>query len=381
MAVVADQGGRRAAGALLTQVVAQVLDTDLSDADLTDRLDALRLDRMARLLQLRIAAMSVAAGARARALLDSIPEEVAAQFLRAPALCECLRRNDSDRLVALLEAAGAQGREQAFESWSVLGDRWLGHSAPALSACAGADVRQTGRLSCGVPIDGSLAAHPSCPSAGLRQPTVPTGDVLAAQIEHIDASLAVLATADPLGYRIFAALAANLVVRCDVARLGECWGATSGIAIGRVVLVNATAEPDLRRVAEALLHEATHLALDCAELARPLWRTDCAPTVTAVESPWTGNPLTPHAFLHACVVWAVLWHFWEACQRKHGTDPEARARQQYIEAGFDRMTRQADIAGALQSLAPAARAVHRAVCSALRGAAVGQHEGVFAESD
>src|SRR5205807_6655310 len=84
------------------------------------------------------------------------------------------------------------------------------------------------------------------------------------------------------------------------------------------------------------LHEATHCALDCAELDNSMLRSNAASTVgLTVPSPWSGNPLSPHALVHACAVWAVLLRFWEYYNLKHCGCEAVRARCLFIRRGFD----------------------------------------------
>jgi hypothetical protein len=246
-----------------------------------------------------------------------------------------------------------------MDEWSVMGDCWLGRRPPKYYPGL---IQRYGKfwspqLACGVPVDLSLGEYIKNPSAGLREPYAPAELELNTNIKHINKALEVLSYVYPIGHSVFESLVSNIVVRSDTGRTKECWGASSGISIGRVVVVNAVRQPDARMLGEALLHEATHCALDCAELIKPLWQSKGSEVIhirSSIASPWTSNELTLHAFLHACVVWAVLLRYWDACDRHYGMDDTSQARRSFIESGFVNMDNQIDLEQALQSLTTAA---------------------------
>lgn len=271
---------------VLCAIVSSMLERPLEEHAMVDTLRGIRLERMARLLHLRIARMEQDAD-RARALLEALNEDSAHTLLESPALCEILRTGrPAAELIALL-ASGA--------------------SAP-------------------------LPARLVNPSAGLQQPFIPDPVEEAQSRARIDAALTHLQATTAFGHGVFTGLVKEVVLRGDNARRAECWGASSGAAIGRVAVINTLASNSPAQLAEVLLHEATHCALDCAELVSPLAELDHAAS-TFVPSPWTGNPLAPHALIHASVVWAVLHEYWRACAGQ----AQAAARMRFIEQGFTRL--------------------------------------------
>lgn len=327
---------------LLPRILGALLHRPLADEDCIAALQALRYERLARLLHYRLATQTVSPQRRERCvwLLEQLSEDAAAELLRSPALCRALRLGDpeADTLADQLEAAYAADSGVRRDVWSVLGDVWLGETAPdGTIGLNRLGRRWVGpRLACGLSLDLSLPAAVVHPSAGLREPAFPTQHRLDADCEAIDRALDLLQQTAPLGFALYRDLVSNLVLREEASRPNECWGATSGVVIGRVVMVNThAASPTM--LAEALLHEAVHCALDCAELANPLlsWQRTTDPAANATRpSPWTGNPLTPHAFIHACVVWAVLHRYWEAFHRDFPAVGGSRERESFIEKGF-----------------------------------------------
>jgi len=325
----------------LAGVIACMLRSHLTPDMLVETLQNVRLENIARILHYRIAGMQQPSQRDAcLGMLNALSELQALRLLCSPALCEALRTNGGDDgIVKLLASACDAGKE----------DKKL--------ACAP-------RLACGVALDLSLPDQLRFPSAGLWVARSPSGEELSATVKHLDGALSFMAQMHPFGHQIFTRLVSNIVVRHDAGRPQDCWGASSGIAIGRVVIVNALAQPDARVLGEILLHEATHCAIDCAELHVPLWRTDeLANEAVFLTSPWSGNELTAHAFAHACIVWAVLLHYWTACQQHYGVDTGSQARRAYIEKGFRKLEREMALR---QALAPLSSKALQAVTLAVQ---------------
>jgi hypothetical protein len=334
----------------LVAVISATLGEELSTGDLVHGLQQRRLAALARLLYYRIAtALDAASARRCRELLERLCEPALDRVLRSPALCQLLRADpNAGGLHALLSNEMAAQLGTRSESWSALGDEWLGRRAPPGAASLQLhDGRlRAPRLACGLPLDLSLPAAVPRPSAGLRAPRVLAREESLRAIELCDRAVERLRTVYPLGHAAFCELKSNLVLRAEDARAAECWGATSSFAIGRLVLVNPAAAGGSRLLAEHLLHETTHAALACAELTCPLLRPSARSLSTRVASPWTGNPLTPHTFLHACAVWAVLSEYWA---RQHVAE-DRRGRQAFVRRGFARLDARATLAPYRQDL-------------------------------
>ncbi|MFC4161896.1 aKG-HExxH-type peptide beta-hydroxylase [Chitinimonas lacunae] len=327
---------------LLPALIAILLERPIEPHNCVVTLRQVRDERLARLLHYRLAKLSDATRREhCYALLDELPEQAASELLRAPRLCQALRQggDDGQQLATLIEAAHIAAGDEHLDDWSPLGHLWLGEAPPAdTPGLTRIGRRWAGpRLACGVPIDLSLPPRLVHPSAGLRQASLPDRRRLDADRAAIDEALNLLCQTVPLGFDLYHGLVGNLVLRQEASRPHECWGATSGVVIGRVVMVNTSAATSPAMLAEALLHEAVHCALDCAELVHPLldWERFADPAVNDTRpSPWTGNPLTPHAFIHACVVWAVLHRYWREYHARFVESPGSRERQRFIERGF-----------------------------------------------
>lgn len=287
----------------LLQAVRGTLGVAVPADEVVDALDRRRMTYLARLLHYWIARRPAPAEVtRGKVALEALSEVAAGRLLRSPRLCELLRGVGPDDDV-----------------WSLL-DSPTHNDSPVLA--------------CGVPLDCTLPARLGYPSAGLVAPRVPNASEVADAARRIDAAIDCVRELHPLGHRLLVALVRELVVRHDDGRRGECWGATSGVAIGRIVVVNPAVAGHPAVLGEVLLHEAVHCALDCAELegALVVFASDGAGQV--IRSPWTGAPLQAHAFVHATIVWTVLLGYWTGYRKRFRHDERARARLAAIARGF-----------------------------------------------
>lgn len=322
----------------LLSIVSTILGMEIAADHFLDTLRTHRLHHIARLLHYRIATIyNVKEAAGCVAVLEHLSEDATERLLRAPALCELLRLGVAgDRLKKLLEVELLADLGDYSDAWSAQGDVWLGRHLPADTSLLTYEHGRfrTPRLDCNIPLDFSLPPLVEHPSSGLGHPKILDRAETLAALESLNGALDVLRAVYPLGYSAFASLTTNLVLRREDTRAEECWGATSGMAIGRIVIVNPAASRDEAFLAEALLHEATHCALDCAELEKPMLRLSADATSVTVNSPWTGNPLSSHALLHACVVWSVLLKYWTSYCTTLGDDESVAARRRFIQRGF-----------------------------------------------
>lgn len=296
----------------LLACIHMLLGTTDDDAAVVASLRGVRAAFMADLLYRRID--SVADGKtrdRARHLVDTIADGDVGAFVAAPALCEVLRCNLPEAgLLALLEDA-------------------------AVSAHNGTSCRLA--LASGLPIDGSLPAALSRPDGGLRAPRFLDAAETDAAVARIDAALDLLRSVYAAGGSLFDGLAGSLVLRADSMRPDETWGSSSGLAVGRVLLANPHLSTSREMLADMLLHETVHCALDCAELVRPMFGPAAMTTVSRIPSPWSANPLSWHAFVHASVVWATLLKFWRLVECRSGGTAQGEKRIAYIVSGFSRI--------------------------------------------
>jgi HEXXH motif-containing protein len=92
---------------------------------------------------------------------------------------------------------------------------------------------------------------------------------------------------------------------------------------GRTIIINPFRAAEDASLMETMLHEAIHSFIYEIEATEWLTRGDEA---VQLRSPWTGNPLPLHAFVHACFVWFGLWHFWLKAVRRDLPDEKTAKR-------------------------------------------------------
>jgi HEXXH motif-containing protein len=170
------------------------------------------------------------------------------------------------------------------------------------------------------------------PHGGMKLPEDMPLDAEHKALNCFDRAYSLLCEVNPSIQPLLAKLVSNLVLRRDGSRPSEAWGATSGLAIGRILLVNADKATTLE-CTELLNHELVHIVIDCAELAEPFYLT---PERNSSEwpSPWTGNPISIHALFHATIVWASLGDLWRSLSQYPEYMKTASKRLRFIESGF-----------------------------------------------
>jgi hypothetical protein len=248
------------------------------------------------------------------AVWAGLPPEAIDRVLCSPAVCEGLRTGDEAiwKPPLLAEFILACAPDETSDSWSALGDVWLSDKPPPgvhslLPLTAG---RLHGpRLACGVPIDNSLPAVLTHPSAGLQAPRLLEPTAQDDALRRLDAAVDLIAQVSPAAFDLVTTMTSNLVLRVEPLSAGTVRSASSAAALGRTVIVDPVgALPEA--LAEVLVHEASHTLLSAAELVEPLVPDPWIAAGVEVRSPWTGAALPLQAFLHACAVWSGLLAFW-----------------------------------------------------------------------
>jgi len=111
--------------------------------------------------------------------------------------------------------------------------------------------------------------------------------------------------------RFLRALTKIVVLRKD-SQPTHYTSASTPLLPGLVVLRNPhSAMPAQAALADGLVHETIHTALDLIDLKEPLI-TDRSLHSFEVASPWTSRKLHLNTYLQACFVWFGLWNFWLA---------------------------------------------------------------------
>ena len=131
------------------------------------------------------------------------------------------------------------------------------------------------------------------------------------------------------------------------------------ITPGRIVVNNVLGAADDECIADALVHEAIHCAIDHCELEQPIVTE--LNVEARIQSPWSGRWLDLNTFVQACYVWYGLANFWDQVGRR----PDLRSE------GGSAMLAQArrgfEISDPVSALDPHKRVLNPAVIDAMQG--------------
>lgn len=106
---------------------------------------------------------------------------------------------------------------------------------------------------------------------------------------------------------------------------------------GRMTFINPQ-RADVVMLAESLVHEAIHSLIYSYEV-RDWWIRPERQNKIHVRSPWSGNMLNIHSYVHACFVWYALWQFWSlAIKRSVFSEKLVEQRLMKCGSGFFRLT-------------------------------------------
>lgn len=193
------------------------------------------------------------------------------------------------------------------EYWSSLGD-----------ACYSV-AEEEGRISYAAPLlGGFLPLDTRCPATRREIPGVPNHSTeISADDEHrihdvFDRAFAIIDATNSQAIGFVADFGRVLVVRQDPLDPGS-HSAGARVTPGRMVMTNPLLRSDTPEcLADFVIHEAIHCAIDHCEVVSPILRgVGFAP---AIRSPWTGKLLDVNTFVQACFVWYGLVHFWRTAR-------------------------------------------------------------------
>jgi hypothetical protein len=68
---------------------------------------------------------------------------------------------------------------------------------------------------------------------------------------------------------------------------------------------------DLEKLTDSMVHESIHSMLFMLEELESPFLLDSTSAKLTVKSPWSGNVINLHAYLHACLVWYALFWLWQ----------------------------------------------------------------------
>jgi HEXXH motif-containing protein len=133
--------------------------------------------------------------------------------------------------------------------------------------------------------------------------------------QRLEEALDALRQGNLVAYEFVRLMTRRLAVRDEVRYPEGSTSSSFGELIGLVFLTNLRPErADAAWLIDALVHESIHAALFLCEVSQDAWALDKDPA-PCLRSPWTGNLLPCHQYVHACFVWfglAQLWKSWAA---------------------------------------------------------------------
>ena len=106
--------------------------------------------------------------------------------------------------------------------------------------------------------------------------------------------------------------------------------------IGLALLVNPHLPTvDVEKLTNSFVHESIHSMLFMLEEVEQPFLLDRLSAKIMVKSPWSGNVINLHAYLHACLVWYGLYWFWRQASATGKYSAErCRALQDKARSGF-----------------------------------------------
>jgi hypothetical protein len=136
----------------------------------------------------------------------------------------------------------------------------------------------------------------------------------------VERAFSALDAAAPEAHAFVLRLSKVLVVRVDEGGDGHYTAASTRTAIGRPILRNPhRADVGIEEIADGVVHETIHAAIDLIELERPIV-CDTAALDHRCRSLWTGRSLDLNTYVQACFVWCGLWHLWLGALGADGFD-------------------------------------------------------------
>ena len=92
---------------------------------------------------------------------------------------------------------------------------------------------------------------------------------------------------------------------------------------------------DVEKLTDLIVHEAIHSMLFMIEEVESPFLLDRSSAKIMVKSPWSGNVINLHAYLHACLVWYALYWLWHRASSTDKFSTErCKALQEKARSGF-----------------------------------------------
>lgn len=237
----------------------------------------------------------------------------------------CGVRGEPAQFVSFLRTSIAVERSRAGAASPIASKRWSANGdyfedTTDTPQFDNAGWRVGGRYSAptlpsSIPIDHeSIHARGAMPVSDFRtvsynHPTHLSSHDLKKTIEKIRSGFLFIEDAVPEAAIFFRQSAKTVILRVNP-KTSMFQSASRSAYIGQVVLLNPhLSVVDVALVAESLLHEAVHGALWRAEVLDE-FLVGANEGISVVTSPWSGQRVFYYTFLHACLVWYAIYHFW-----------------------------------------------------------------------
>lgn len=263
-----------------------------------------------------------------RATARALPDDSLARMVLAPESCRRLLYDKEPSTEFLIRSALAEGRRAGVadvpdgQVWTALGDRCFpgGFQAPVLSN--------------GVVVDFSSPHAARLLRAYGHSPSSPLQVEVKGVVGKLEEALAVLAAVSPEAAWFFRTFV-QVVIPWDHPGGPRRRASLSDTRwVGALACANALGVSELH-LAEMLLHESVHSYLGIVEEQVPIIGDLESVRGMRVPSPWTGTPLHPRNFFHACFVWFALMRFWREASSRGVIDAAfAQRSMERAGAGF-----------------------------------------------
>jgi hypothetical protein len=137
-----------------------------------------------------------------------------------------------------------------------------------------------------------------------------TESAITTTVDKLRQGLQAISQLCPTAMQVLICFCKVIVARQDPTTT-EHRAASSPTTIGRPVLRNPQSEAaTITELMDSLVHETIHAVIDIANLDQPIFIDRSVLPSRRGESPWTGRSLDLYTYIHACLVWYGLWHFW-----------------------------------------------------------------------
>lgn len=250
--------------------------------------------------------------------------------------------------------AGEPGPESSSPCWAALGDEAYAFAKDEGWIREFSAVKASGFL----PIDTRCpVTRGEAPGMATRSAPIPQAEEPKIVGRLVD-TIGLIEAASTATLQLFRDFVRVIVAR-EVPQERMFYAGGARVTPGRIIVNNVFGAGGIERVADALVHEAIHCAIDHCELEQPI--VIALGVEDRIESPWTGRSLDLNTFVQACFVWYGLANFWEHVDRRHDLRTEsssallAQARQ-----GFER-------SDPTLALEPHRRVLHPALIDAMQG--------------